>query len=105
MDGTIGTQTTMPFGNPEDVRACVRERIETLGKDGALILSPTHVLEPEVPWENIPKLLPKVRPIHEYVKVDAFIPGCPPAPAAIWHAIVGLLTETPAKEAVAMTYD
>ncbi|MBN1557952.1 MAG: hypothetical protein JW951_07380 [Lentisphaerae bacterium] len=53
MDGTIGTQTTMPFGTPDDVRACVRERVKTLGGDGALILSPTHVLEPEVPIENV----------------------------------------------------
>lgn len=52
-DGTIGTQTTMPFGTPEDVTKCVRERRQTLGKDGALILSPTHILEPEVPPENM----------------------------------------------------
>ena len=52
-DGTIGTQTTMPFGTPDEVRACVRERSETLGGDGALILAPTHILEPEVPLENI----------------------------------------------------
>jgi uroporphyrinogen decarboxylase len=53
MHGTIGTQTTMPFGTPDDVRACVKQRVETLGSDGALILSPTHTLEPEVPIENI----------------------------------------------------
>jgi len=53
IDGAIGTQTTMPFGTPADVRACVRERVETLGEDGALILAPTHVLEPEVSIENI----------------------------------------------------
>ncbi len=52
-DGTIGTQTTMPFGTPEDVRNCVMERKETLGQDGALILSPTHILEPEVSPENM----------------------------------------------------
>ncbi len=52
-DGTIGTQSTMPFGSPEEVRRVVRERKRTLGRDGALILSPTHVLEPEVPVENI----------------------------------------------------
>jgi uroporphyrinogen decarboxylase len=52
-DGTIGTQSTMPFGTPEDVRTVVRDRIAKLGGDGALILSPTHVLEPEVPIENI----------------------------------------------------
>ncbi|MFH1614085.1 MAG: uroporphyrinogen decarboxylase family protein [Planctomycetota bacterium] len=53
MDGTIGTQTTMPFGSPDDVKKLVRQRIETLGADGALILSPTHTFEPEVPMENI----------------------------------------------------
>ncbi len=52
-DGTVGTQTTMPFGTPDDVRQIVRERKATLGGDGALIISPTHVLEPEVPVENI----------------------------------------------------
>lgn len=50
--GTIGTQTTMPFGSPEEVRRVVRERIETMGPEG-LLLAPTHVLEPDVPWENI----------------------------------------------------
>jgi uroporphyrinogen decarboxylase len=53
IDGTIGTQTTMPFGTPDDVRRCVKERVAALGRDGALILSPTHVLEPEVPIANI----------------------------------------------------
>ncbi|MDA0708727.1 MAG: hypothetical protein O3B73_00790 [bacterium] len=52
LDGVIGTQTTMPFGSPDDVRAIVRERIKTLGYDGAFIGAPTHVLEPEVPIEN-----------------------------------------------------
>ena len=53
LDGTIGTQTTMPFGTPDEVTRVVKERIETLGYDGALILSPTHILEPEVPIENV----------------------------------------------------
>jgi uroporphyrinogen decarboxylase len=52
-DGTIGTQSVMPFGSPDDVKRTVRQYCETLGYDGALILSPTHVLEPEVPIENI----------------------------------------------------
>jgi uroporphyrinogen decarboxylase len=53
MDGTIGTQTTMPFGSIDDVRGLIRNNVSKLGYDGALILSPTHVLEPEVPLENI----------------------------------------------------
>jgi len=51
--GTIGTQTTMPFGTPDEVRATVRERIRTVGAGGGLVLAPTHILEPDVPWENI----------------------------------------------------
>jgi uroporphyrinogen decarboxylase len=51
--GTIGTQTTMPFGTPEDVKNEVKKRIETVGYDGGLVLAPTHTLEPEVPMENI----------------------------------------------------
>src|SRR5664279_3477110 len=31
-----------------------------------------------IPTQVIPPLLPKSRPIHEYVKVDIFLPGCPP---------------------------
>jgi uroporphyrinogen decarboxylase len=53
LDGTIGTQTTMPFGTTDEVRRTVRSRVRDLGRDGALILSPTHVLEPEVPVENV----------------------------------------------------
>jgi len=51
--GTISIQRTLPFGTPEDVRKEVKERIETVGKGGGLIISPTHAIEPEVPYENI----------------------------------------------------
>jgi uroporphyrinogen decarboxylase len=52
-DGLIGTQTTMPFGSPEDVKKRVRECRKKYGKNGGLILSPTHTLQPETPIENI----------------------------------------------------
>jgi uroporphyrinogen decarboxylase len=51
--GTIGTQSTMPHATAEEVKAVIRERIETVGRGGGLLLAPTHVLEPDVPWENI----------------------------------------------------
>jgi uroporphyrinogen decarboxylase len=51
--GTVGTQTTMPFGTPDDVRKVVKERVETVGEGGGLLIAPTHILEPEVPWENV----------------------------------------------------
>lgn len=52
-NGTIGTQTTMPFGTPEEVKAQVRRHLDIAGEKGGLFVSPTHLLEPEVPWENI----------------------------------------------------
>jgi len=60
-DGLIGTQSTMPWGTPEEVRARVREVIDRYGRDGGLIISPTHVLEPEVPLENIDALCDECR--------------------------------------------
>jgi uroporphyrinogen-III decarboxylase len=37
----------------DDVRREVRSRIETMSAGGGLFLAPTHVIEPEVPFENI----------------------------------------------------
>jgi len=51
--GTIGTQKLMPFGTPNEVKNEVKRIINTVGKRGGLLLAPTHILEPEVPWENI----------------------------------------------------
>ncbi len=51
--GTIGTQTTMPFGTPEEVRQKVFENLDIAGEHGGLYVCPTHMLEPEVPVENI----------------------------------------------------
>jgi uroporphyrinogen decarboxylase len=51
--GLIGTQRTLPFGTPAEVASEVRLRVETVGAGGGLFLAPTHVIEPEVPWENI----------------------------------------------------
>ena len=51
--GTIGTQTTMPFGTPQEVRRTVHRNLEIAGDRGGLFAAPTHLLEPEVPWENI----------------------------------------------------
>jgi uroporphyrinogen decarboxylase len=53
-DGCMGTQSTFPFGTAAEVRAKVLEWGNGLdGINGGLTLSPTHVLEPEVPPENV----------------------------------------------------
>ena len=50
-DGAVGTQSTFPWGTPDDMRTKVKELREIFG--GTLLLAPTHVLEPEVPIDNI----------------------------------------------------
>jgi hypothetical protein len=49
----VGTQTTMPFGTPSEVKDTVRNVIEVLGQGGGLFIAPTHALQPDVPWENV----------------------------------------------------
>jgi uroporphyrinogen decarboxylase len=61
--GTVGTQTTMPFGTPQHIRQIVKERIETVGRGGGFLIAPTHLIEPEVPWENI---MTFVEAVHEF---------------------------------------
>jgi uroporphyrinogen decarboxylase len=51
--GSIGVQSTLPFGTPQDVRRKVRERMETVGRGGGLVIAPSHVIPPETPWENV----------------------------------------------------
>lgn len=51
--GTLGTQSVMPFGTPEEVRETVFENLDIAGEKGGLFVCPTHLLEPEVPVENV----------------------------------------------------
>jgi len=44
---------------------------------------------------EIPLLLDKVYPAHEVVKIDVFLPGCPPSADAIWAAVTALLDGKP----------
>jgi NAD-reducing hydrogenase small subunit len=48
--------------------------------------------DPLIPRDIIPALLPAVRPVHEAVKVDLFIPGCPP-PADLIFTVLSQLLE------------
>lgn len=43
--------------------------------------------------EDIPKILNKVYPNHEVVKIDYHIPGCPPNANHIWNVVKNILFE------------
>lgn len=54
--GTIGTQKLLPFGTPKQVSAEVHRVLDICGPQGGLLVAPTHLVEPEVPWENLEAL-------------------------------------------------
>ena len=48
-------------------------------------------LNPGTPDQVVPRLLPQARPIHEFVTVDVFVPGCPPSADTIFYVVSELL--------------
>ncbi|MFN3985427.1 MAG: NADP oxidoreductase [Rhodocyclaceae bacterium] len=68
--------------NHLDLEACLREVYQF--REG--------LCDPGVPNDpELPLLLDKVHPIHEVVRVDYFIPGCPPSGDAIWKFLGDLI--------------
>jgi len=71
--------------------------------DEAYLNSPT--VDPEdrlIPNdEDLPIILDKVYPCHEVVKIDHFLPGCPPSADLIWEALTALVEGRPLN----LTYD
>lgn len=62
---------------------------------------------PQIPRERptIAELMPQARPLHEIIKVDAFIHGCPPTADSIWFAVSELLEgRMPANSPVYLRY-
>ena len=49
-------------------------------------------IRPGIPLQVIPRLLPIVRPVHRVVKVDVFLPGCPPSADLIYTLLDDLLS-------------
>jgi NAD-reducing hydrogenase small subunit len=56
-------------------------------------------VNPMVPTSGVPPLLPQARPVHELVKVDLHLPGCPPSPHAILAVLGAVLKGQPPKTA------
>jgi len=43
----------------------------------------------------VPRLIPRVLPLHAVVKVDQYLQGCPPSADAIWEVVCALLEGRP----------
>lgn len=70
----------------------LEECINEAYRDGPTVHNPDGIV-PHDP--EIPLLLDKVYPCHEVVKVDYFLPGCPPSADTLWTALTALLTDKP----------
>lgn len=55
--GTLGTQQLLPFGTKEEVKKVALSRLEKCGQKGGIVIGPTHIVEPEVPWENLTAII------------------------------------------------
>ncbi len=62
---------------------------------------------PRIPDDaELPMLLNKVHPVHEVVRVDYFLPGCPPPADMIWQLLTDLLAgREPSFNAEQIHYD
>jgi NAD-reducing hydrogenase small subunit len=69
----------------------------TLPKSVSAVLDRAYMenatLQPQIPQagEVLPQLCEKVLPVHEVIKVDIFLPGCPPAAPLIAYVLTELL--------------
>jgi uroporphyrinogen decarboxylase len=59
--GTLGTQQLLPYGTRKEVLNTVLARLEKCGKSGGIVIGPTHMVEPEVPWENLTAIVDAAR--------------------------------------------
>lgn len=51
--GTISSQRTIPMGSSEDIDKEIKERVQKLGRKGGFVVSPSNIIGPDVPFENI----------------------------------------------------
>ena len=79
----MGGLPAMRNGIP--LRECLQEAYLT----GPTVHNPSQKI-PNDP--EIPLLLDKVYPCQEVVKIDYFLPGCPPSADTIWAALTALLS-------------
>jgi NAD-reducing hydrogenase small subunit len=74
--------------NGVPLRECLTEAYVS----SSTVVNPTHII-PNDP--EIPLLLDRVYPCHEVVKIDLYLPGCPPPADAFWETLTAVLDGKP----------
>jgi NAD-reducing hydrogenase small subunit len=82
MGGIPAMRNTVPL------RECYAEAY----LNGPTVHNPTGRI-PDDP--ELPLLLDRVYPCQEVVKIDYYLPGCPPPADTLWQALVALLSNKP----------
>ncbi len=70
----------------------LEECIDEAYRNGVTVYNPQGIT-PQDP--DLPLLLDKVYPAHEVVKIDYFLPGCPPSADTLWAVLTALLSGKP----------
>ncbi len=68
----------------------IAECLEEAYMKGPTVRGNVHRVMPND--SELPLLLNKVYPCHDIVKIDYFLPGCPPRADLIWNALTALIT-------------
>jgi uroporphyrinogen decarboxylase len=59
--GSMDIQQTLPYGTPDEVRDEVLLRLRTIGRNGGLLIGPTHNLQLDTPLENFWAMVHTIR--------------------------------------------
>jgi len=59
--GGVDTQRILPFGGPDEVRACVRERMDIFSPGGGFVWNAVHNIQGNTPVENMLAMLEALR--------------------------------------------
>ena len=87
------TTTIIAFGDCA-VTSNVPGMRNPIGVDPLLDLSYREnvTINPQIPTEVVPALLPMSIPVHKVIDVDVFLPGCPPSADLIYTLLDDLLS-------------
>ena len=70
----------------------LKECLDEAYLNGPTVYNPQKILPND---KELPLLLNRVYPCQEVVKIDYFLPGCPPSADTLWQALVALLGDKP----------